>query len=155
MNAPSSTTRSSSQQLHHHRPTTSRWTAIGAVFLHQILRTRRAWWSSLAAGLASPTLFLFAIGAGLGSQIDDAELASLGVDSYLDYIGPGVLVVTAMQVAATESLWPTMGLLRWEGVYKAILATPITSAELGVALTEVDLFQAPTVAALARKASSR
>jgi len=111
----------------------SRWAAMSGVFLHQLRRTRRAWGSSLAAGLASPTLFLFAIGAGLGSQIDDAELASLGVASYLDYIGPGVLVVTAMQVAATESLWPTMGLLRWGGIYKAILATPITSAELGVA----------------------
>lgn len=115
------------------RVRSSRWSAMSAVFLHQLRRTRRAWGSSLAAGLASPTLFLFAIGAGLGSQIDDAELVSLGVDSYLDYIGPGVLVVTAMQVAATESLWPTMGLLRWGGVYKAILATPITSAELGVA----------------------
>ena len=111
----------------------SRWAAMSAVFLHQLRRTRRSWGSSLAAGLASPTLFLFAIGAGLGSQIDDAELVSLGVDSYLDYIGPGVLIVTAMQVAATESLWPTMGLLRWGGVYKAILATPISSAELGVA----------------------
>lgn len=106
---------------------------MSAVFLHQLRRTRRSWGSSLAAGLASPTLFLFAIGAGLGSQIDDAELATLGVDSYVNYIGPGVLVVTAMQVAANESLWPTMGLLRWGGVYKAILATPITSAELGVA----------------------
>jgi len=106
---------------------------MSAVLLHQLRRTRQSWWSSLAAGLASPTLFLFAIGAGLGSQIDDAELASLGVDSYLNYIGPGVLIVTAMQIAATESLWPTMGLLRWGGVYKAVLATPITSAELGVA----------------------
>ncbi len=111
----------------------ARRSAFGAVFLHQLRRTRRSWGSSLAAGLAAPTLFLFAIGAGLGSQIDAIELASLGVDSYLDYIGPGVLIVTAMQVAATESLWPTMGLLRWGGVYKAITATPISSAELGVA----------------------
>lgn len=110
-----------------------RWAAMTAVFLHQLRRTRQSWGSSLAAGLASPTLFLFAIGAGLGSQIEDTELVALGVDSYLDYIGPGVLIVTAMQVAATESLWPTMGLLRWGGVYKAVLATPITSAELGVA----------------------
>lgn len=115
------------------RSRSTRWLAMSAVFLHQLRRTRQSWASSLAAGLASPTLFLFAIGAGLGSQIDDTELVSLGVDSYLDYIGPGVLIVTAMQVAATESLWPTMGLLRWGGVYKAILATPITSAELGVA----------------------
>lgn len=110
-----------------------RLSTVAAVFLHQLRRTRRAWASSLAAGLASPTLFLFALGLGLGSQIDDAQLAQLGVDSYLDYIGPGVLIVTAMQVAATESLWPTMGLLRWQGIYLAVLATPISSRELGVA----------------------
>lgn len=109
-----------------------RTTSFGALFVHQLRRTRRSWLTAMAAGLASPTLFLLALGAGLGSQIDDVELARLGVDSYLDYIGPGVLVVTAMQIAATEGMWPTMGLLRWEGVYKAILATPITSRELGV-----------------------
>lgn len=107
-------------------------TSVSALFIHQLRRTRRSWFTALAAGLASPTLFLLALGAGLGSQIDDGELARLGVDSYMDYIGPGVLVVTAMQVAATEGMWPTMGMLRWEGVYKAILATPITSRELGV-----------------------
>lgn len=106
---------------------------MSALFLHQLRRTRHAWGSTLAAGLATPTLFLFAIGAGLGSQIDDAELDSLGVDAYIDFIGPGVLIVTAMQVASTESMWPTMGLLRWQGIYKAVLATPITSGELGVA----------------------
>ncbi len=128
-----SATTGRAQRRHSQTRSGSRRTSISAVFLHQLRRTRRSWGSSLAAGLASPTLFLFAIGAGLGSQIDDAELASLGVDSYIDYIGPGVPVVTAMQVAATESLWPTMGLLRWGGVYKAVLATPITSSELGVA----------------------
>ena len=58
----------------------------GAVLLHQLRRTRKSWFSTVSAGLASPTLFLLAIGAGLGSQIDDAELASLGVDSYLSLI---------------------------------------------------------------------
>ena len=111
----------------------SRRASVSAVFGHQLQRTRQSWWSSLAAGLASPTLFLFALGLGLGSQIEAAELATLGVESYIDFIGPGVLIVTAMTVAANESMWPTMGMLRWGGVYKAILATPITSAELGVA----------------------
>ena len=105
---------------------------IAAVFVHQLRRTREIWRGVLVTGLASPTLFLLAIGAGLGSQIEAAELAELGVDSYMDFVGPGVLVATAMQISATESLWPTMGLLRWQGVYSAVLATPISSGELGV-----------------------
>jgi lipooligosaccharide transport system permease protein len=119
------------------RTSSSHWRASAAsvrhLFRHQLQRTRVVWWSTLTVGLASPTLFLFAIGAGLGSQIDDAELADLGTDSYLAFIGPGILAVTAMQVAATEGMWPTMGLLKWGGVYRAILATPITPGELAVA----------------------
>lgn len=107
--------------------------SIRHLFGHQLRRTRRVWWSTVITGLASPTLFLFAIGAGLGSQIDDAELVDLGTDSYLAFIGPGVLIVSAMQVAATEGMWPTMALLKWGGVYQAILATPITSSELAIA----------------------
>lgn len=104
-----------------------------ALFRHQFRRTRQAWLSSIAAGLATPTLSLFALGIGVGSQIDDAELANLGVSSYLNYIGPGLLIVTAMQIASNESMWPTMGLLRWQGVYQGVLASPITSTELGTA----------------------
>jgi len=105
------------------------------VFRHQLRRTRQAWTSSLAAGLANPTLTLFALGLGLGSQIDDVEIAQLGVDSYLNYIGPGLLMVSAMQISTNEAMWPTMGLLRWQGVYRAVLASPITSSELGVGHT--------------------
>lgn len=116
---------------------TANWRASAAsvrhVFTHQLRRTRAVWWSTLSVGLATPTLFLFAIGAGLGSQIDDAELATLGTDSYLAYIGPGILAVTAMQISANEGMWPTMGLLKWGGVYQAILATPITPGDLAVA----------------------
>ena len=115
------------------RPTRSASLAsVKHVFNHQLRRTRRMWWSSVIAGLASPTLFLLAIGGGLGSQIDDAELAKLGTGSYLEFIGPGVLIVTAMQVAGQEGMWPTMGMFKWGGVYRAILATPITSSELAV-----------------------
>ena len=114
-------------------PQYRRLDALRGVFRHQLRRTRPVWVSSLLASLAGPTLFLFAIGSGLGSQIDDADLAELGVTDYIDYIGPGLLIVAAMQIAATEGMWPTMGLLKWEGVYKAIMATPITSAELGIA----------------------
>jgi len=106
--------------------------SLSALFIHQLRRTRHIWRGVVITGLVSPTVFLLAIGAGLGSQIEAGELEALGVDAYMDYIGPGVLVVTAMQVAATESMWPTMGLLRWHGVYLGVLASPISAAQLGV-----------------------
>jgi len=91
------------------RPTPPKYTTgVRAVFSHQLRRTRRSWGSSIAAGLATPTLFFLAIGAGLGSQIDDAELATLGVSSYMDFIGPGILIVTAIgssELGVAHVLW--------------------------------------------------
>ncbi len=108
-------------------------TATGTVIWHQLLRTRRTWWSVIVSGIVQPTMFLLAIGAGIGSQIDDVELARLGADSYFAWIGPGILAVSAMQVASTEALWPTMGMLRWQGTYRAVLRSPIGVGTLGVA----------------------
>lgn len=107
--------------------------ATGTVIWHQLLRTRRTWWSVVVSGIVQPTMFLLAIGAGIGSQIDDTELARLGAESYFAWIGPGILAVSAMQVASTEALWPTMGMLRWQGTYRAVLRSPIGVGTLGVA----------------------
>lgn len=105
---------------------------IRQVLRHHAMRQRRMWWSPIISGLAQPTLFLLAIGAGIGSQIDQSELTRLGADSYLAWIGPGILAVSAMEISARESMWPTMGLLRWEGTYRAILRTPLTTPQLAV-----------------------
>jgi len=109
--------------------------AVGHLFSHHAMRLRRTWWSALVSGLGSPTFFLLAIGIGLGSQINDAEQAALGTDSYVAFIGPGLLATTAMMISASEGMWPTMGLLKWQGVYRAILTTPLTAAELAVGHT--------------------
>ena len=107
--------------------------AVAHVLRHQWMRVRRVWWSAIINGLAQPTLFLLAIGGGIGTQIDDAELARLGTGSYLAWIGPGILAVNAMQISAQEAMWPTMGLLKWQGSYRAILHTPLEVGQLGVA----------------------
>lgn len=107
--------------------------STGHLLLHQFLRTRRVWWSILISGLVYPIMFLLAIGAGIGTQIDDAELARLGADSYMAWIGPGILAVSAMQLSAQEGMWPTMGLIKWEGTYRSILRTPMALSDLGIA----------------------
>lgn len=106
--------------------------AMRQVLRHNITRMRRVWWSPIVSGLAQPTLFLLAIGAGIGSQIDDTELARLGADSYLAWIGPGILAVTAMEICAREAMWPTMGMLKWHGSYRAVLHTPMSVGGLAM-----------------------
>lgn len=99
---------------------------------HHGLRVRSTWPSAVIAGLLVPTFFLLAMGLGLGTQISDDGQASLGTNDYLSFIGPGLMATSAMLVAATEGMWPTRALVQWEGVYKAILITPVSARELGV-----------------------
>lgn len=100
-------------------------------FEHQLRRYRSTWRGTVVSGVANPLVFLLALGVGLGSLIDAEGRGDLGAaTTYLEFVGPGLLAAAAMQAGAAESLWPTLGALKWEGTYKAVLATPLTAAEL-------------------------
>jgi len=108
---------------------------IRHLFRHQLTLTRRVWWTVIVAGIMNPTLFLLGIGVGIGTQIADTELVRLGASSYLEWIGPGVLAVSAMEIGAREAMWPTEGLIKRAGSYKAIMRTPIPASTMAVAHT--------------------
>lgn len=72
-----------------------------------------------------PTLYLAAMGVGLGSLIDRHVHAVTHV-SYLAFIGPGLLAGSIMQVATNESTYAVMAAIKWEKIYFAMLATPLT-----------------------------
>ncbi len=95
---------------------------------HQFSRYRTTWRPTIVSGLISPVLFLLTIGFGLGSQIDDTS--TLGTDDYAAFVGPGVLAAVAMLQGGQLGLWPTLGALKWEGTYQAVLSTPLTATEL-------------------------
>lgn len=100
-------------------------------FEHQLRRYRRSWRGTVISGVANPLLFLLAIGVGLGSLVDEGGRGDLGeAATYLEFVGPGLLAAAAMLAGSTESLWPTLGALKWEGTYKSVLSTPLTPAEL-------------------------
>jgi lipooligosaccharide transport system permease protein len=82
-----------------------------------------------------PVLYLLAMGVGLGHLVDGHLAVAggyrrLGGVSYTDYVGPGVLVASAMQWGANESMYPVMGGLKWLKTYHAMLATPIETADI-------------------------
>ncbi len=106
------------------RPGSSLWHFLE----HQFQRYRTTWRGTIVSGLVSPILFLLSIGFGLGSQIDDTS--SLGTTDYASFVGPGVLAGVAMIQGANLGLWPTLGALKWEGTYQAVLSTPLTAVEL-------------------------
>ena len=49
--------------------------------------------------IVSPTLFLAAMGLGLGSLVDGQGTGDLGGVDYIAFLAPGLLAASAMQLA--------------------------------------------------------
>ena len=96
---------------------------------HQLVRFRTTFRGTVVSGAFGPLMYLLGIGLGLGSQID-AQESGLGTTNYLQFVGPGLMAASAMQTAASESLWQTSGQLRWTGTYVSISNTPLATGQL-------------------------
>jgi lipooligosaccharide transport system permease protein len=100
-----------------------------------VMAYRRHWKFSLATTLINPIFFLVGMGVGLGSFVDKGQGSghgSLGGVDYLSFLAPGLLAATVMQVAANESTNPIMARIKWDRIYDAMLATPMTVVDLVV-----------------------
>ena len=93
---------------------------------------RRFWFSNLLASFFQPMLYLLGLGVGVGALVDSTagSFDVLGGVSYVAYITPGLIVTTAMTVAASESLWPILGGFIWNRAYHGISATPLGPTDL-------------------------
>ena len=86
----------------------------------------RTWRASIAATFVNPTLYLLAMGVGLGSFINKSHGAgTLGHTSYLHFVAPGLAASAAAVCAANEAMFPVMGAIKWQKTYYAMLATPL------------------------------
>ena len=87
---------------------------------------RHVWRGSVFSSFLQPTLYLMALGLGVGSLIDPRRVAAIpGGASYLQFLAPGLLAAACMQVASFESSWPVLGKIMWRRNYQAMLATPL------------------------------
>jgi lipooligosaccharide transport system permease protein len=50
--------------------------------------------------------------------------------SYLDYIAPGILASTVMQLAVGESTWPVFSAFNWSRMYHSMRATPVRIGDM-------------------------
>jgi lipooligosaccharide transport system permease protein len=103
---------------------------LGRQFDYWATVYRRTWKGSVISSFLQPVLYVAAMGVLLGSFIDAGSANLEGAASYLVYVAPGFIAVTAMQTAVGEVLWPVMAMIKWHKTYYAMLATPLRVADL-------------------------
>ncbi len=99
---------------------------------------RRIWRANLLSSLVQPFLYLLGMGVGVGALVDDRAGSTelLGGTSYLGFLAPSLIAVTAMMVLAQEAMWPVMDGFMWSNAYRSMYATPLEPGQIaaGVAL---------------------
>jgi lipooligosaccharide transport system permease protein len=107
-----------------------------------MISLRRAWrvtvrnahmWRNMAApslvgNVAEPLLYLVVLGFGMGGMID-ADALPEGV-SYRFFYGSGLIMSVAMFAASFENLFGAFTRMMGQRTYEAIIATPVTLAEV-------------------------
>jgi len=99
-----------------------------AVLEFDLVGYKRTWRGSALSSFVLPILFVIGFGVGVGSFVDAG--GRLGDVRYLDYIVPGMIASTAMQVAFGESAWPIMSRFTWVRTYHAMVATPLRIVDI-------------------------
>ena len=85
---------------------------------------RRVWRGTAISSVVTPVLFLLAFGFGLGELVDRSADLPDGI-TYLEFVAPGLIAATAMQIASFEASWPVLSAIKWSRQYHAMLASPL------------------------------
>lgn len=105
--------------------------AVMRVLEREWLVYRRLWRGIAFTMFGQPVMYLVAMGVGLGSLVD-AHSGDVGGVSYLDFVAPGLMVASAVQLASIESLWPVLAGVMWMRYYEGMVATTVEPTELYV-----------------------
>jgi lipooligosaccharide transport system permease protein len=89
-----------------------------------LVQYRRGWRGSAVSSVVTPVVYLLALGVGLGVFVDRSTSLPDGI-SYLDFVAPGLMAATALQIASFEASWPVLAAIKWHRQYHAMLATPL------------------------------
>jgi lipooligosaccharide transport system permease protein len=99
-----------------------------SVLESNLVAYRNTWRGSAISSFILPILFVIGFGVSVGGYVDAG--GRLGSTRYLDYIVPGMIASTTIQVAFGEMAWPVMSKFRWLRTYHAMAATPLRVGDI-------------------------
>ena len=89
-------------------------------------------WPVLASGLLEPLFYLLALGLGMGSLVGRLPGPSGQPVRYVEFVAPAMLAAASMNGAIFDSTFNVYFRLRFEKVYDAALATPMTVGAVAI-----------------------
>lgn len=92
-----------------------------AVFEYHLVGYRRIWRGTVFSSFVMPVLFFLGMGLAVGSYVDRGGDLDL---PYLQFIAPGLLAFTGLQIAMMEAGFPVMGGFKWQRTYFGMAAAP-------------------------------
>lgn len=87
-------------------------------------------WTLLATSIGTPVMYLFAMGVGLATLVDQTAGGVFGGVSYLAFIAPALLASATLMTAATEFTYPVMNGFKWRRVYYGPHASPLSTDQI-------------------------
>ncbi len=96
---------------------------------HRIRSMRAYLQTIIATSIGNPLVYLFALGVGLASLVD-ANTGGIDGVSYLAFVAPALLAAAAVTVAAEECTYPMMMGFKWNPIFLAMNAAPISGNQI-------------------------
>lgn len=94
------------------------------------IRAMRAYAQTLVAtSIGNPLVYLFALGVGLATLVDSGA-GDVGGVSYLVFVAPALIGLSAVMVASEEFTYPMMMGFKWNPIFYAMNAAPITGKQI-------------------------
>jgi lipooligosaccharide transport system permease protein len=98
-----------------------------AVLEFRFAKYRHSWRSATVNSLTIPVLLLLGVGMSVGSYVN--RHGALGVP-YVEFVAPGLLASTTLQLAMTEAGAPVFNSFHWERSYFGMIAAPARALDI-------------------------
>jgi lipooligosaccharide transport system permease protein len=111
------------------------------------VRAYRRQWYVFASGFAEPLLYLLSIGIGVGELVGRIPGPGGQLVSYREFVAPGMLAAAAMNGAVLDTTFNFFVKFKYQGVYDAMLATPLRPFDIAVGEVSWSLIRGAAYAA--------